>query len=291
MAKRRQFNWTNLGDKLNESVDGKKKTFVDERFYKQKVSEDGMAQSIIRFLPAPDTDLPIATVFKHKFRGPSGGFYYENCPTTIDGGKCPVCEANRSIWATDEDLARSRSRKSTFIANILVVNDPMTPENNGKVFLFEFTKVIQKKIMKKIQPGKGSIEQPCIIFDYETGANFKLIGSEKSFSSNGKKIKYVDYNDASFAEPSKLGTEKEIDRVDSELFPIAEFTALNQFKTYDELADRFAKVNQQGGFVKQTTVASAPQTEVSNEATSAPIDNLDFESSDDDFINKLKSGS
>ncbi|HCT51449.1 MAG TPA: single-stranded DNA-binding protein, partial [Balneola sp.] len=91
-----------------------------------------------RFLPAPDKeDLPWAKLYSHAFQG-KGGWFIENSRTTL-GENDPVSEANNELWnsgiESDKDIARQRKRKMQYISNILVISDPATPENEGKVFL------------------------------------------------------------------------------------------------------------------------------------------------------------
>jgi hypothetical protein len=295
MAKKTKLDWSGLGKKMEEASRGKRPTRqTDSRFYQQKFSEDGTAQTIIRFLPAPDTDIPITAIFNHRFNGP-GGFYNQNCPTTI-GQPCPVCDANRAIWPTNENLARTRSRKKKWIANIIVIRDPNCPENEGKVFLFRFPKTIYDKMWTKIQPPKGAVDDPVIVFDPEEGANFKLIAEQKKIKLGGRDVVYPDYKDSSFAEVSTLDNyEKD---VEPHLFNLGEFTAEDQFKSYDELANRFAVVSGQS-VSSQTQTTSAPTSTVEEfDDNTPPFDTSSDEKfqpettsdgeDDDDFINKLR---
>jgi len=295
MAIKTKLDWSGLGKKMEEASRGKRPTRqTDSRFYQQKFSEDGTAQTIIRFLPAPDTDIPITAIFNHRFNGP-GGFYNQNCPTTI-GEQCPVCDANRAIWPTNEDLARTRSRKKKWIANILVIKDPNCPENEGKVFLFRFPKTVYDKMWAKIQPPKGAVDDPVIVFDPDDGANFKLIAEQKKIKLNGRDILYPDYKDSSFAEKSALDNyEKD---VEPNLFELSEFTAEDQFKPFDELTNRFAVVSGQPVASSHTSAPSKPASSSTvEELDDTPPFDVDEKTSqsetitddgDDDFINKLR---
>jgi len=290
MATKVKLDWSGLGKKMEESQQGRKATQEDKRFYLQKFSEDGTAQSIIRFLPAMDADIPITMVCSHKFNGP-GGFYGQNCPTTI-GGQCPVCDANRAIWSTNENLARTRARKKKWIGNIVVIRDPGCPENEGKVFLFKFPKTVYDKIFAKIQPPKGAIDDPVIVFDPDEGANFKLIAEQKKLKIGNKEILYPDYKDSSFADVSKL---ENWEKIKDQCFGISEFTAEDQFKSYEELSNRFDIVSGQ-----QTARPAAnsgsnnsrpAHSSVEDEApfdTSDVVEELPIEEDDSDFLSKLR---
>jgi hypothetical protein len=212
---------------------------ADERFWKLTVdAKTKIGYARLRFLPAPkNEDIPWARVFSHAFQGPGGGWYIENCPTTL-GRKCPVCADNNKLWnsgiAADKDLARKRKRKLQFISNILVLEDPAHPENNGKVFLFKFGAKIHGKIMELIEP-EFPDAQPSNPFDLWEGADFKL----KAQSVAG----YQNYDKSSFDEASELfpGDDEKKEEVWTKEYSLVEFTGEGQFKNYEELESQFNK--------------------------------------------------
>ena len=75
-------------EKLNTSADSVK----DNRFWQPTVDKAGNGMAIIRFLPTPECDgeeaKPFVKLYSHGFKD-VGGWYIENCPTTI-GKDCPV---------------------------------------------------------------------------------------------------------------------------------------------------------------------------------------------------------
>lgn len=117
----------------------------EDRYWKLDVDKAGNGQAVIRFLPPPPVDgddaLPFVKLFTHGFQGPTGKWYIENSLTTLNQ-RDPLSELNASLWNESEDdnspgrkQARAQKRKLNFISNILVISDPMHPENEGKVFL------------------------------------------------------------------------------------------------------------------------------------------------------------
>jgi len=63
---------------------------TDERMFYPARDESGNAQAVIRFLPPIEgEDCPWVKIYSHGFKGPSGRWYIENCPTTL-GNDCPV---------------------------------------------------------------------------------------------------------------------------------------------------------------------------------------------------------
>lgn len=171
--------------KLSDKIETEKNAYDDSRLWKLTVDKKQTGSAVIRFLPAADgEEYPYVKLYEHAFEWPhkgSGQWFVENCPTTIEREDCPCCEANNEEWAkgTDKakDVARYRKRNLSYIANILVVEDPAKPENNGKVFLFKFGARIFQKIEGALKPEFADITA-INPFDLWEGANFKLRARE-----------------------------------------------------------------------------------------------------------------
>jgi hypothetical protein len=213
-------------------------SYKDDRFWRAETDKMGNGYAEIRFLPAPDgEDLPWARLWNHGFRG-QGGWYIENSLTTI-GLKDPVSEMNNLLWNSgsenDKKIARDRKRKLSYISNILVVSDPKHPENEGKVFLFKYGKMIFEKIQEAMNP-QFQDEKPVNPFDFWAGANFKL----KIRKVDG----YTNYAKSEFASPSPLlgGDDAALEKLWKTQYPLKEFTDPSNFKTYDELKSRLQQV-------------------------------------------------
>ena len=227
---------SNTLDKLlasvqEENAPQEKKSYVDERLWKPELDKSGTGQAVIRFLPAKDgEELPWVKVWKHAFQGPTGKWFIENSLTTLNQ-KDPVSEHNSQLWnsglESDKEIARKQKRKLEYYSNIYVVNDSKHPENNGKVFLFRYGKKIFDKIMAAMQP-EFEDEKPINPFDFWEGANFKL------------KIRKVDgfwnYDKSEFDSVSPLSDDDgELDNIWKKQYPLADFHAPSNFKSYDEI--------------------------------------------------------
>ena len=220
-------------EKLNEKGGGSS----DDRLWKPAVDKAGNGYAVIRFLPAhANCELPWTQVWSHAFQGP-GGWYIENSLTTI-GKDDPVGELNRSLWNSgndsDKEIARKQKRKLSYYANIYVVKDSANPENEGRVALYKFGKKIFDKITAAMQP-EFDDEEPINPFDFWKGANFKL------------KIKnvagYWNYDSSEFARPSALSEDDdEKETIYNKIYDLSEFTAADQFKSYDDLKKRLDAV-------------------------------------------------
>ena len=205
----------------------------DERFWKPELDASGSGFAVIRFLPPSEgEEVPWAKLYNHAFQGP-GGWFIENCPTT-KGEKCPICAHNNGLWnsglESDKEVARKQKRKLSYYSNIYVVKDPKHPENEGKVFLYRYGKKIFDKILAAMQP-EFQDEEPVNVFDLWEGANFKL------------KIKtvagYWNYDSSEFDRSAALSVDdEELQAIYDQQYPLAPFTAENEFKNFEELQTR-----------------------------------------------------
>lgn len=234
------------------------KSYEDNRFWKPERDKAGNATATIRFLSRAEGDeLPWVKIFSHGFKGPAGRWYIENSLTTI-GLPDPVSELNMRLWNETEDdnspqrkQVRVQKRKLSYIANILVVNDPKHPENNGKVFLFKFGKKIFDKIMDKARPTFED-EDPVNVFDYWGGANFKL--RIKTVD------KYPNYDTSDFERVDPVAdSDEEILEVANQQYKLSEFVDPKSFKSYDELKAKLESVL--SGSATADTAYQADQSE------------------------------
>lgn len=255
---------------------GQQQSYEDNRFWKPEVDKAGNGFAVIRFLPAPEgDDYPWTRYWDHGFQGP-GGWYIEKSLTSI-GQNDPVGELNSKLWnsglESDKDIARKQKRRLHYVSNILVVSDPAHPENEGKVFLFQYGKKIYDKMMDVMQP-QFQDEQPVNPFDLWEGANFKL----KIRNVEG----YRNYDKSEFDKPAALfnGDEDELEAVYAKVYSLKEFTDPSKYKSYDELKAKLERVL--GGSAPRTTAESITLDESSSAPTArtaapkmAPVDSAD----------------
>jgi len=224
---------------LTEKMDKltSKESYKDDRIWKPGIDKSGNGYAVIRFLPEiQGEESPFVAVYSHTFKG-KGGWLYENCPTTL-GEKCPVCESNTELWNSgiedDKNIARNRKRKLTYISNILVIEDPANPENKGKNFLYQYGTKIFQKIQGLANP-EYQDEVAIDPFNFWTGADFKI----KIRNVGG----YVNYDRSEFSTPAPLfgGDDKKLEELWKKQYPLKAFIDKSQFKSYDELKERFKK--------------------------------------------------
>lgn len=230
-----------LGKLAEEARKEGQKFEADARFWKLTVdAKTKIGSARLRFLAAPkNEELPWVRVFSHAFQSPAGGWFIENCPTTLGQRPCPVCQDNSRLWnAGDEDsknIARKRKRKLQFISNILVIDDPAKPENNGKVFLFKYGAKIHDKLKEAIEPEFPDV-QPMNPFDMWEGADFKL----RSRDYQG----FQNYDKSEFADPSELfeGDDEKKEEIWNAQHSLVAFTDEKEFKDFATLEARYKQV-------------------------------------------------
>ena len=261
-------NFEKLTGELNK-LNSKSESYKDDRLWKPETDKAGNGYAVIRFLPAPQNEeLPWVRVFNHGFKGP-GGWYIENSLTTLGGQKDPVSEMNSQLWNSgidsDKEIARQRKRRLSYFANIVVVNDPKNPDNEGKVFLYKFGKKIFDKIMDKMQP-EFEDDEAVNPFDLWTGANFRL--------KIRKVAGFVNYDKSEFESSSPLldGDDEKLEELWKSQYSLQEFLSPSNFKTYDELKTKLDSVLKGETRFSETAETSNIQeesSETSEESTSA----------------------
>jgi len=278
----------NEAEKINTGG-GQKNKYGDDRIWKPTVDKSGNGYAVIRFLPAPDgEDLPWVRYWDHGFKGPTGLWYIERSLTSI-GQNDPVSEMNSQLWNSgrdeDKQTARERKRRLHYVSNIYVVKDPANPENEGKVFLYQFGKKIFDKIMDMMQP-QFQDEDPVDPFDFWEGADFKL----KIRQVEG----YRNYDKSEFAAQGPLlsGDDDELEGVYNRMHSLKEFNDEKNYKSYSELKTKLHRVLGEGSEDTLTTAesisldetSSAPsyRSSESSTETSAPTPSVGGDSSDDD---------
>ena len=296
-----------------EDAGGAKKSYGDKRLWYPKTDEQKNGYAVIRFLPTSEKDdLPFVKMYAHGYKADTGQWYFENCPTTLPDGECPVCAANRVIvesyggWddtpkAVKDGVIRNRKRKLSYYSNIYVISDPATPENEGKVFLFKYGKKIYDQLMAATNPPFPD-KEPIQPFDMWEGANYKLKIRQVEKQTN--------YDSSEFDVASQfLPTDAEMEIVYGQQYTLKEIISTDKFKPYVELETRFNRVEggskstktaetidePEGG--KTEKVAEKPQFKKSAESTKPeatvaeqPTESIDSESidSDDDDEDAMK---
>ena len=252
-------------------------SFADDRFWKPELDKSGNGYAVIRFLPQPTgEDLPWVRIWSHAFKGP-GGWYIENSLTTLNK-KDPVSEYNTELWnsglESDKETARKQKRILKYYSNILVVNDPKHPENEGKVFLYRYGKKIFDKLTEAMSP-QFEDETALNPFDFWEGANFKL----KVRKVDG----YWNYDKSEFEGTAAMldGDDAKLEEVYGKLHSLKKFLEEDNFKPYDEIRSKLNRVLTGSG-VQGTVEKFTPTPKTESVAPVTPTAPADEETGEDE---------
>lgn len=235
---------TDLQNKLEEldKKDGKKFE-KDPRFWSLKRGKDGVGAAVIRFLPASEGETdPFVRLLEYSFKGP-GGWYIEKSLQNISR-KDPVNDLFSELWNSgieaNKERAKKLKRRTIFISNILVLKDPANPENEGKIFLFQYGKQIFDMINSAMFPEQDELDE-----DVKEGVNVFCPWEGASLKLRIKTVdKIPNYLSSEFSSPSPLfgGDDAKIEALWKEQYPLAEFTDPEKYKSYENLQKRLDRV-------------------------------------------------
>lgn len=290
----------------------------DVRFWKPTMdSVKKVGGAVIRFLPDGNEEnlLSYVKYFEHSFKNPENGKWYieRSLSSLPELGQDSIAALNKKLWSSSSDkdhphkkVASRQKRNTKFISNILVVNDPANPENNGKVFLYKFGPAIYNKIEASQFPKEDAITgaKPDALdaFDIIDGANFEI-------RINDTKDGW-DYSDSRFSTPTPLAKSDAVfDAVLKQLHNLSEFIDIKNYKSNSALDKRLIEVlgtHYQGfevveGFVGVSNPSNTHQNEQLDTPNQKQAENIDLpfapdpatsttsfaSSSDEDFFNKL----
>ena len=167
----------------------------DSYYGKLLFNDRGEAGIIIRPVSIDD-ETPIVQRFGHAWRSPQGswspargGFIVDCCAASL-GEPCPVCESVEKLRSTFPATAKERKAKVNYVTNIVVMADPMRPQNVGKVCLINLPKVVAEKLLAS---GDPNLYPPdgFDAWDAVNGRNFMMKavkGQYTNYESSGFEI-------------------------------------------------------------------------------------------------------
>lgn len=271
LKKNRQSAINKLRDAAESASGGNYKNEDDDLKWKPTRDKAGNGHALIRFLPSPaDSDLPWIQYWDHGFQGPTGKWLIEKSLSSL-GKDCPISEFNSALWNSgneeDKEQARKQKRRLHYVSNILVIDDPGNPDNNGKVFLYEYGKKIFDKIQDVMNP-EFEDETAINPFDMWEGADFKL---------RIRKVEgWVNYDKSEFASPGAITEdEAKLEELYNSLHSLSTFVDPANYKTYEQLEKKLNDV--MGITADPGKAAPAPE----QREDPAPLDTNTVDESDD----------
>lgn len=244
-----------------KQIEEKNSSFVDPTFwsYDKKVGQT----YIIRFLPDLYSKKNWINAFEHFVEHYPDGekkFLKGYCIKNMDKmAKCDCCSYGWGLRKSGIEASEKRGKKFTpsmnYISNILVVSDPVHPENNGKVFKFKFGNGIMKLIEGKITPDDSTKNDPDFLafnpFDPMKGADFKFIVTP----TNGKKSYSVEYTNSAFrTSTTPVSTDKqEVARILKSCYNLDELAKNMTYLSNEDIRKEIGYLLN-GGEMPETTI-------------------------------------
>ncbi len=189
----------------------------------------------VRLLPfGKDPSKTFFHYYQHGWNSFATGQYTSALSLQTFGERDPIAEERYKILRTgneeEKEKAKAIVRAEKWLVNVYVVNDPVNPDNNGKVKVLRYGKQIHNIIMEAIE-GEDSADLGPRIFDLgPNGVNFRV--------KVEKQGDYPTYVSSKFAMPSAINGLDEDDHqgvYDS----VLDLTSIFRVKSYDELKDMF----------------------------------------------------
>ena len=233
------FDFDNLASNPTDVFGEKKTDGTDNRFYKLKRDENGNGAAIIRFLPDPNMKL-MQQIYKINVNNQKGNdrrWVSELSPQNINQPD-PFHKAWADLWqAGKKEEARKFARQTRYYANILVVKDPATPENEGKVFLLDMSQSLKLMLENAIFPSDADRAlgaEPKALFNPLQGHNFKLVSSKAATS-------FITYEKSSVVDAVTSvfdSKEEAVTFIKENCHPLDDFLKPEAYKSYAELQEK-----------------------------------------------------
>jgi hypothetical protein len=237
---------------------------------------------VLRLLPnVNDPSKTFFHYFQHGWNSFATGEYVSALSLQTIGKPDPIGIETYRIKknGTEEQKHKVQSVKwqEQWYVNVYVVDDPVTPANNGTVKIFRFGKKLNNIIESAIS-GDDSDEFGAKVFDLsKNGVNFKLKAEKQG--------EYTTYDSSRFTSPVSLNLTD--DKIEQIYNGVHDLTAVNVVKSEEELIEMWNK-----HFVVKETFESKPQskTPVSPKEEEEDGDISSTKELSDEMVNELLKG-
>jgi hypothetical protein len=218
----------------------------------------------VRLLPfAKDPSKTFFHYYQHGWNSFATGQYTSAISLQTFGERDPIAEERYKILRTgteeEKEKAKAIVRSEKWLVNVYVVNDPVNPENNGKVKMLRYGKQIHNIITDAIE-GEDASELGPRIFDLSpNGVNFRV--------KVEKQGDFPTYVSSKFAMPSA------IDGLDEDNYKEiydSTFDLSNVFSI--KSADELKTMLDEHYYVKDTTTTTTTTVMFNNEENNTPVE-------------------
>lgn len=263
----------------------------DTRFYTVSKKKDGSASVKIRLIPSFNAEKNRLQTFVTQsvhsieiYQGDKKRFIKEVCPKSVGGkdAKCPICDHCWDNYMPLKEAGQKDSKeakallkfapKDRFITNILILEDNEIPDNNGKVFLYEFGGQIQELIKKQMQPSEEEMKEkglkPFNAWDLTSGRDFRLKLTPAKETANG----FPSWSDSFFSNDSSgvVTTEAQLKELLDMTYCLDEFTSSDKVLPEEKLQDRLDYVTWKPKYGKDDAKPETPKKVKEEELSAIP---------------------
>ena len=188
----------------------------------------------VRLLPfAKDPSKTFFHYYNHGWNSFATGQYVQTLSPQTFGERDPIAEERFKVLRTgseeDKEKMSAVRRLEKWLVNVYVIDDPVTPDNNGKVKILRYGKQLQKIITEAIE-GEDAEEFGPRIFDLGSeGVNFKIKVEQQG--------DFPTYVSSRFTAAGKvdLSEDQQKDIYDG----VFDLTEVFTLKSYDDLKEMF----------------------------------------------------
>ena len=188
----------------------------------------------VRLLPfAKDPSKTFFHYYNHGWNSFATGQYVQTLSPQTFGERDPIAEERFKVLRTgseeDKEKMSAVRRLEKWLVNVYVIDDPVNPDNNGKVKILRYGKQLQKIITEAIE-GEDAEEFGPRIFDLGSeGVNFKIKVEQQG--------DFPTYVSSRFTSAGKIDlTEDQQKDIYEGAFDLTEVFTL---KSYDDLKEMF----------------------------------------------------
>ena len=232
--------FNNIDILKNAPEQKEKKDYKDPRFWKISKDKEGNGSAVIRLL-TDKNKIPYVRLYHYSSKktiNKKDFFLIVNSPDSI-GLPCPIKEhyfelVNQGL----KDEAKNYSRKVKYYTNIYVEKDPANPENEGKVFLWEFgQKMLDKFVAWMNEEDVDMGVKPKNLFNPLIGNSIKLV------INYNPTTKFYEY-DRTMVAPSETSVggikdkNKIVDILLNQTYDLNEFKSPEYFESYEDIKER-----------------------------------------------------
>ena len=186
----------------------------------------------VRLLPfAKDPSKTFFHYYNHGWNSFATGQYVQTLSPQTFGERDPIAEERFKVLRTGSEEEKEKMqairRLEKWLVNVYVIDDPVNPDNNGKVKILRYGKQLQKIITEAIE-GEDAEEFGPRIFDLgEEGVNFKIKVEQQG--------DFPTYVSSRFTTAGKIDVSEDKQK---EIYDSAfNLTEVFTQKSYDELKD------------------------------------------------------